>query len=126
MHVCDSIADAPGRIATAFGGDLTDNVAALELSQVREEVVASLAGMTPNEYYHRTVANLGQQISLKQSRQDNVEAMIQNLQKRREDMSGVNINDEAAQLMVFEKMFQAVAKYLSSLQSVMTTLMELV
>lgn len=126
MYVCDDIVDAPDRVATAFSGELVDNAAALKLAGVREEEVDSLTGMAPDEYYHRAVANLGQEISLKQSRQDNIEAMIQNLEKRRHDMSSVNINDEAAQLMVFEKMFQAVAKYLTSLQSSMITLMELV
>jgi flagellar hook-associated protein 1 FlgK len=126
MRVCDDVVDSPGRIATALGSDLADNTAVLKLAAVREEAVESLSGMTPSEYYHRIAANLGQEVSLKQSRQDNVEAMIQNLQKRRNDISSVNVNDEAAQLLVFEKMFQAVAKYLSSVQTIMTTVMDMV
>jgi len=126
MRVCSDIADAPDRIATALGRDLTDNTAALRLAALRDQALGSLEGMTPGQYYHRTVANLAQQIALKQSRQDNVEAMIQNLQKRRNEISSVNINDEAAQLLVFEKMFQAMAKYLGSLQTTMTSLMNIV
>ncbi len=126
MRVSSDIIDAPDRIATAFGSDLADNIAALRLAAVRDGTVEALNGMTPGEYYHRMAANLGQQVSLKQSRQDNVEAMLQNLEQRRNDLSSVNINDEAAQLLVFEKMFQAVAKYLSSIQTTMTTLMNMV
>ena len=126
MRISSDIAEAPERIATALGSDLTDNAAALKLAAIRDEAVEALNGMTPGEYYHRIAANLGQQVSLKQSRQDNVEAMVQNLEQRRSDISSVNINDEAAQLMVFEKMFQAVAKYLSSVQTTMTTLMDMV
>ena len=126
MRVCSDIVDAPGRIATALGGDLTDNTAILKLAALREEAVESLGGMTPSEYYHRIAANIGQETSLKQSRQDNIEAMLQNLQKRRSEIGSVNINDEAAQLLVFEKMFQAMAKYLSSVQTVMMTIMDMV
>ncbi len=126
MRVSSDIADAPDRIAVAYGSDLTDNIAALRLAAVRDGTVAALNGMTPGEYYHRVVANLGQEVSLKQSRQDNIEAMLQNFEQRRSDLSSVNINDEAAQLLVFEKMFQAVAKYLSSVQTTMTTLMNMV
>jgi flagellar hook-associated protein 1 FlgK len=126
MRVWDDITAAPDRIATAYGGDLTDNAAALRLAAVRDEGVAALTGMTPSEYYHRTVANLGQQVDLRESRRDNIEAMMQNLEKRRSEISAVNINDEAALLMVYEKMFQAVAKYLSTLQMTMTTLMDMV
>jgi flagellar hook-associated protein FlgK len=52
--------------------------------------------------------------------------MVQNLEARRSEVSSVNINDEAAQLLIFEKMFQAVAKYLTGVQTVLTTLMDLV
>jgi flagellar hook-associated protein 1 FlgK len=126
MRVCSRVANVPDRIATALGSDLTDNLAALRLSSVRDQAIESLGGMTPSEYYHRTVANLGQQVALRESRQENVEAMMQNLRQRRSDISGVNINDEAAQLIVFEKMFQAMAKYLDSLQTAMSTLMDAV
>jgi len=126
MQVTSEIADAPDRIATAYGADLTDNTAALRLAAMRDEGVETLMGMTPSEYYHRLVANIGQEVDLRESRQANVEAMIQNLETRRSDVSSVNINDEAAQMMIFEKMFQAMAKYLTALQTTMRTLMDMV
>ncbi len=124
-RVSPEILNGPDRIATAFGGDLMDNVGALRLAAVREQTLESLSGMTPSEYYHRLVADLGQQIALKQARQDNIEAMQQSLEQQRSDLSSVNINDEAAQLLVFEQMFQATAKYLSSVQTIMATLMDI-
>jgi flagellar hook-associated protein FlgK len=126
MQVCRDILDAPDRIATAFGSDLADNVGALRLAAVRDEIREDLAGMTPGAYYQRTVADLGQQVALKQARQENVEAMRQNLQQQRDDLSAVDINDEAAQMLLLQQMFQAAAKYLSSLQTAITTLMDLV
>jgi flagellar hook-associated protein 1 FlgK len=124
MQVCREILDAPDRIATAFGGDLADNLGALRLAAVRDEMREDLAGMTPGEYYQRIVADLGQQVALKEARQENIEAMRQNLLKQRNDLSAVNINDEAAQMLLLQQMFQAVAKYLSSLQATMTALMD--
>jgi flagellar hook-associated protein FlgK len=124
MQVCREILEAPDRIATAFGGDLADNLAALRLAAVRDEMRDDLAGETAGEYYQRIVADLGQQVALKEARQENVEAMRQNLLKQRDDLSAVNINDEAAQMLLLQQMFQAVAKYLSSLQATMTALMD--
>jgi flagellar hook-associated protein FlgK len=126
MRVGSEVFDSPDRIATAFEGDLTDNHGALRLAAVRDEAMDSLSGMTPGEYYQRIVTDLGEQVSLKRARQENIEAMLQNLQKQRDDLSAVNINDEAAQLLVFEQMFQAAAKYLSGLQMTMTTLLDIV
>jgi flagellar hook-associated protein 1 FlgK len=124
MQVCRAILETPDRIATAFGSDLADNLGALRLAAVPDEMREDLAGMTPGEYYQKIVADLGQQVALKEARQENVEAMRQNLLKQRDDLSAVNINDEAAQMLLLQQMFQAVAKYLSSLQTTMTALMD--
>ena len=126
MAVCQSIVDDPSRIATAIGGELDDNGVALRLSSVQGERVGNLGDLTPSEYYHKMVMSLGQDVALKETRKTNVEAMLANLEQQQSDISGVNINDEAAQLLVFEKMFQAVAKYLDSLQTAMAALMEVV
>jgi len=125
MQVNREVLRTPDRIATAWGGDLMDNVGALRLAALRDEALEGLMGMTPGEYYQRTVANLGQQVGLKRTRQENVEAMLQNLGRQRSDLSAVDINEEAAQLVVFEQMFQAAARYLSSLQTTMAALMEI-
>ena len=125
MAVCSDIVDSPGRIATALGPELTDNVNALRLAAVRDEAQESLDGLTPGEFYSRLVTDVGQQVSVGQSSYDNIEAVIQNLSKRQSEVSGVDINDEAAQLLMFEQMFQAMAKYMSTVQSAMETMMEI-
>ena len=126
MRLRADVAENPNRIATAAGADLSDNTIALRLAHVKDEPIDSLDGLTGNEYYQRIVARVGQEVALKQSRQDNIEALITNLEKRQSEISGVNINDEAAQLLLFEKTFQAVAKYLNSLQTTMKMLMDIV
>ncbi len=126
MAVCRTVAADPDRIATAIDAELADNEAALHLARIQDEEAESLEGLTPNEYYQRIVANLGQEVALKESQQSNIEAMLNNLEEQRSEISGVNINDEAAQLLVFQQTFQAVAKYLTTLQDSMTALMNMV
>ncbi len=57
---------------------------------------------------------------------ENVESMVQNLVEQQADVSGVDINEQAAQMIMYEQMFQAMAKYISTLQSSMSSLMEIV
>jgi flagellar hook-associated protein FlgK len=52
--------------------------------------------------------------------------MVQNLANQQSEISGVNINDEAAQMLVYEQMFQAMAKYLTTVQSSISSLMEII
>lgn len=126
MAVCRAVAADPDRIATAVNADLADNEAALRLARIQDDAADSLEGLTPNEYYQRIVANLGQDVALKESQQANIEAMLNNLNQQRSEISGVNINDEAAQLLVFQQTFQAVAKYLTTLQDSMAVLMDMI
>jgi flagellar hook-associated protein 1 FlgK len=125
MAVCSQITSSPGQIATALGPELTDNTNALRLAALKDKTLDSLSGMTPGEFYRRLAADIGQQLAVKQMRQENVETMVQNLANRQSDISGVNINDEAAQMLIFEQMFQAMAKFLSTVQSSILTLIEI-
>ncbi|MHC4720648.1 MAG: hypothetical protein ACYSYT_09250 [Planctomycetota bacterium] len=126
MSVCSEVAATPGLVATALGADMTDNVNALRLAGVRDEAISSLDSMTVGQFYRRLITDLGQEMSVKEMGQDSIEVIIQNLSNQQSEISGVNINDEAAKLLVFEQMFQAMAKYISTLQSSMASVMELI
>ena len=126
IAVCSEIADSPGRIATALGTDMTDNTNALRMVGVKDQTISSLNSMTAPEFYRRLVTDIGQQVSVKQIRQENMEVMVQNLASQQSEMSGVNINDEAARMLLFEQMFKAMAKYLNTVQSSIFTMMEII
>jgi len=126
IAVCSDISDTPGRIATALGEDTTDNNNALRMVALRDQAVSDLDSLTPAEYYRRLITDIGQQVSVKQSHQKNVEVLVQNLASQQSKISGVNINDEAARMLIFEQMFKAMAKYLSTLQSSLSTIMEII
>ena len=105
---------------------MTDNTNAVRMADVRDEAISGLGSLTCGEFYRQLVTDIGQQLSVKQMRQDNIEVIILNLTNRQSEVSGVNINDEAAQLLVFEQMFQAMAKYMSTINSTLSSLMELI
>ena len=126
MAVCSDISDEPGRIATALGDDTTDNNNALRMADLRNQAVTDLDALTPGEYYRRLISDIGQQVSVKQTHQENIEVLVLNLTNQQSEISGVNINDEAARMLIFEQMFKAMAKYMSTLQSVLSTVMEII
>jgi len=126
MTPCQDIIAAPGRVATALGAGMTDNTNAERLADVRDLAISSLNSMTAGQFYHKLVADVGQQLSVKQLRRDNIELIVQNLANQQSEVSGVDINEQAAQLLVFEQMFQAMAKYLTTVQSSISSIMELI
>ncbi len=126
IAVCSEISSTPGRIATSLGGDMTDNTNAVRMAGLKDQALSSLNGLTPKDFYRQLITNIGQDISIKQMRQDNIEVIVQNLANQQGQISGVDINDEAVQMIVFEQMFQAMAKYLNTIQSMMSSIMELI
>jgi flagellar hook-associated protein 1 FlgK len=126
MAVCSDISSTPGRIATSLGADMTDNTNASRMAGLKDQSLSSLNTMTPVEFYRRLVTDIGQQLYLKNIHQSNIEIMTQNLANQQTEISGVNINDEAAQMLVYEQMFQAMAKYLNTVQSSISSLMEII
>jgi len=126
MAVCSDISADPRRVATALGAEMTDNTNAVRMADVKDEAVSALDSLTCGEFYHRLVTDIGQQLSVKQMRQDNIEVMMLNLANQQSEISGVDINNEAAQLLVFEQMFQAMARYMNTVNSSISSLMELI
>jgi len=105
---------------------MTDNNNALRLAELKDEAVSGLGEMTPGQFYRRLVTDIGQQLYIKQIQQNNIEEIVHNLSSQQSEISGVDINDEAAQILIFEQMFQAMAKYLNTIQSMILTIMEVV
>ena len=125
IAVCQDVVGSPGRVAAALGADMTDNTNAVRMAALKDQTVSSLDALTPPQFYRRLATGIGQQVAVKQISQDNIEAMVQNLVNQQSEISGVDINDEAAQMLVFEQMFQALAKYLSAIKSSIESLIEM-
>ena len=126
MAVCSDISSTPSRIATYLGADMTDNSNAFRMAGLKDQPLSILNNTAPGDFYRGLVTSIGQQVSLKGTQRENIEMMTQNLANQQAELSGVNINDEAAQMLVFEQMYQAMAKFLSTVQSSISSLMEVV
>ncbi len=125
MSVDRHLIDTPARAAAALGPEMSDNANALAMAGLKDAAVGGLGNVSCSEYYRRMVTDFGHKLSLNLSRQDNIEMMVQSLANQQSEVSGVDINEQAAQLLIFEQMFQAVAKYMSTYNSAMMTLMNM-
>ncbi len=125
IAVCSAISSTPSRVATSLGADMTDNANALRLAGVQDEALSSLGLLTCGEFYRQLVADVGLKVSTRDMEQGNVELIVRNLESRRDDISGVDMNVEAAELLVYQQMFQAMAKYINTLQSSLASLTEI-
>jgi flagellar hook-associated protein 1 FlgK len=126
IAIDSNILSDPARIATAIGPQMNDNNNIVKMAQLTQSGWNDLDNKAPSEYFKGVITSLGQKISLKDMEQSNYAGLLQNLANQQDSVSGVNINDEAAQMLVFQRMFQAVGKYMQTVQTSMDTVMQLI
>ena len=86
----------------------------------------ALGGVTIPEFHRRIALNIGQGVAVRQALHEAITQILQQLENQRDEVSGVDINEEAARLMVFERMFQAMSRFIGAQDRNMGTLMELI
>lgn len=125
MAVRRELFASPGRLATALGADGGDNLNIDRMADLVDRQLAELGGVTIGEHYRRTIGTVAQNIQVLETRKDAVDGIVQQLTNQRDSISGVDINEEAAKLLVFERMYQGMAKFISSQDQMMRYLMDL-
>ncbi len=121
----DEISADPGRIATARGEEMLDNFNILRMSEAGESRSAALGNMAPVEYYRQMVTSIGQNVAIRRARKESIDTILHQLTNQRDEVSGVDLNDEAAKLLVFQQMYQAVAKFVSVQDQAMQVLIDM-
>jgi flagellar hook-associated protein 1 FlgK len=124
-YVSNSVNGAD-RIAVSGSVGLDDNVNVLAMAKLGDSSIIDLGGLTLKQYYRDIATDIGEQISLAQVRQDTASGIWRSLTKQRDETSGVDMNDEAAKMLLFERMFQAMAKYINTISRSLDTLIELI
>ena len=125
LEVDDWVKDDPARLASAMGDAMTDNLNVRRLADLGAQPLAALGDMTVADAYRMVVTGVGQRINYGASRESGLQNAMQQLQRQRDDLSGVDINEEAAKMLVFEQMFQAMAKFIGAQERAMDSLLEL-
>ncbi len=126
MAVRSEFFDNPSLLATAIGTDGSDNVNAARMAELSDIVFSGLDGKEVMEYFNAIGTEIGQQVMVRESRQLALEATVLELQNQRDGASGVDPNTEAAKLLIYERMFQAMSKFITvqdeSLQNLLDVL----
>jgi flagellar hook-associated protein 1 FlgK len=114
------------RIAVSRGFEQSDNTNALAIARLANTALEALDGASTSEYYRDLATDVGNKITFTQTQYDNAEAIQRSLTQQRDQISGVDINDQAMKMMIFERMFQAMSKYISTIDDSLKTLMGII
>lgn len=115
----------PSKIQASSTGDPGDNGVALTLAKMANQPQAALGNLTFAERYNQSVANLGQALSNTNTQMQDQDAVNQMLLRQRDSIGGVSIDEEMANLVVFQRAFQASARMITTLDELLQSVINL-
>jgi flagellar hook-associated protein 1 FlgK len=113
----------PAKIAASSDGSTGDNSNLTAMLNVQNQAIVN--GQTPLGAYSSLVFQIGNDVSTAQSEVSGSQALIQQIQNQIGSISGVNINEEAANLIQFQQAYQAAAQVASVINSLTATAINL-
>jgi len=103
----------PNAIVTSSTGASGDGGIALALSQIADTKIAGLGNRTPGNYYADLITGIGSDVASTQTSLETQQAVGQQIQNQIQTVSGVSLDDEMANMLQFQRSYQAAAKVLS-------------
>ena len=113
-------------LAAGQNGDSSDNTAALAISKLGDTAVTGLGGQSVNQAYQDMVNTVATKAK---SATDNATATADvstTLDSQRENLSGVDLDEETVNLMTAQRAFQGSARVISTVNTLMDELMNLI
>lgn len=122
----DSSLDAnPALLVTGTTSAASDGTIATAMSKLRDQANAGLGGQTTRAYFATLLTTVGRDIASAQNDRDTAYALGEQVESQIQDVSGVNLDDELANLQQFQRSYQASAKVLSIMDETIGDLIDL-
>ena len=81
--------------------------------------------MTFSEHYGNTISRFGQDMALTDTQLIDQQAVQTMLEKQRDSVQGVSIDEEVANLVIYQRAFQASARLISTMDTLMNDVLNL-
>ena len=126
LKINERVESNPGLFNASVGGDAGNNDMALRLARIIDERQETLSGQTFNESVNQAIAGFGQELFNVETQAVDQKAVARMLEEQRISLGGVSIDEEMANLLVFQRAFQANAKLISVLDEMLAEAINIV
>jgi len=113
----------PGLIAASSDGSAGSNGNLAVLQEVHDQTVAG--GETPTDYYANIVFGVGSSVSNATAEQSASQLVLGQLQDQRDSVSGVSLDEEATNLIQYQRAYEASARVVSTINDILNTTINL-
>jgi len=137
MAVSREIAEDVDKIAAAKGNDIGgtgdynstngigDGTNALSIASLRHKAAMVDSKTTFSEFYTALIARIGSQGEETKDRIENQTTLLKNLENMRQSVSGINLDEEMANMVAFQHGYNASARVISTMDKMLETVIRL-
>lgn len=98
----------------------------LDLNQLQHQIVASSNQYTIGEDFENLVTTIGSAVSKNERLNSNEQVLLESFKAEKDNISGVNLDEELANMMVFQRAYEANARMLSTFNELMEEILRIV
>jgi len=113
----------PNAIAASSDGSAGSNGNLAAISAVHDQPIVS--GQTPTDFYSNLVFGVGSDIANGSAEQNASQLTLQQLQDQRGSISGVSLDEEASNMILYQQAYNAAARVVSAINEMMDTAVNL-
>lgn len=113
----------PSLIAASSDGSPGSNGNVNVLSAVQNQVIAN--GQNASDYYSNIVFNVGNEVSNSSAELSSAQLTLQQLQNQRGSISGVSLDEEAANLIQYQQAYEAAARVVDTVSQMLDTVINM-
>ncbi len=125
MSVRAGLEDDPELLAASGNGAVGDNGTLLALLELAQGGVEGLGGRGLSDAYSDLVGDVGFKLSNTANAQEVETYLMSNLEQRREQISGVNVDEELVKMIEFEQSYQAASRFIQVVNDIHDDLMSI-
>jgi flagellar hook-associated protein 1 FlgK len=115
----------PGKFAASQGGFAEDSENALALAALAETPLESRDGQTLIGQYERMIAEVTQASAVTKAVSEGFRVFQQTLEGQHLGLTGVSIDEEAVQMIAYQRAYQASARMIGTISELLNILMNL-
>jgi flagellar hook-associated protein 1 FlgK len=117
--------ERPTEISTGKGLLPGDNSVALAIQNLQYAPSMDGETVTFDEFYNGMSADLGLQINRAQNDKKNQDLILNQFQRLRDEVSSVNMDEEVAEMVQYQRGFDAAAKFVSTVDDMTKTVIQM-
>ncbi len=126
ISVREDIERDPSLISAAATGSEGDNGVLLSLLSLQNSQVEGLDQKTLGSYYGQVIGEIGFEVSSTSNALEVENVLIESLITRREQISGVNVDEELVNMIEFEQSFAAASQFIQVINGLNDDILRLV